>query len=336
LHGVVVLDEIQERPELFPLLRVLADRRPTKARFVITGSVAPTLRHGLSESLTGRVAWIEMGGFDLEEFGPERWSDLWLRGCFPSSHFAVQDDASLFLRTSADSILVRQEYLQTMLGRDIRILSNLSLEPAEARKLMLLIADTSARAWNHSEAARILGCDSKTVKSYIEVLKAAFLVRELPVMEANIRKRLRKTPALHLRDTGLLHLLLGIHSQRQLEEHPRMGSSWETFCVDQIVRMTETKSESCFTFSIQSGIEIDLILDRPEGKIGFEIKSSEKTFPREPEIEIVEQLELKSLYYVRRGTGRYALSERVWSVGIEELPSVCREIRQNANSHPAD
>jgi predicted AAA+ superfamily ATPase len=226
--------------------------------------------------------------------------------------------------------VIRQEYLQTLLGRDLRIWSNLSLEPAEARKLLLLIADNSARAWNHSEAARILSRDSKTIKSYIEVMKGAFLVRELPVLEANIRKRLRKTPALHLRDSGLAHVLLGIHSQRQLEEHTRMGSSWESFCVDQIIRMTETRTDQCFTFSVQSGPEIDLVLDRPEGRIGFEIKSSETNVPRKPETHIADQLRLKGVYYVRRGNGRYALSESAWSVGIEELPIICREIRENA------
>jgi predicted AAA+ superfamily ATPase len=318
LRGLIVIDEVQELPSLFPALRVLADRDPLPARFVILGSVAPELIRGIGESLAGRVLTIPMGGFDLDETPIADWPKLWLRGGYPRSYLADSE---------AESALWREEYLAALLNRDLRIWSNLALDPGQARRLLLLIADTSGRAWNHSEASRILGVDSKTVQNYLHVIEAAFLTRTLPVFEANIRKRLRKAPTIHLRDSGIIHSLLGIETRERLEIHPRMGQSWESFCVDQIIRLTETRPEHCFTFSVQSGQEIDLILDRPDGRYGFEIKTSENSRPKPADRELAKALELKALHQVRRGNGLYDLGDGLFATGIEELPSVCAAIR---------
>lgn len=318
LRGLIVIDEVQELPALFPALRVLADRDPLPARFVILGSVAPELIRGIGESLAGRVLTIPMGGFDLDETPVSDWPKLWLRGGYPRSYLADSE---------AESALWREEYLAALLNRDLRIWSNLALDPGQARRLLLLIADTSGRAWNHSEASRILGVDSKTVQSYLHVIEAAFLTRTLPVFEANIRKRLRKAPTIHLRDSGILHALLGIETRERLEIHPRMGQSWESFCVDQVIRLSETRPEHCFTFSVQSGQEIDLILDRPDGRYGFEIKTSENSRPKPADRELAKALGLKALHQVRRGNGIYDLGDGLFSTGIEELPAVCAAIR---------
>jgi uncharacterized protein len=318
LEGTVVIDEVQELPSVFPALRVLADREPTVARFVISGSVSPRIIHGISESLAGRVATLEIGGFDLNETGTENWERLWLRGGHPLSFLDATDE---------DSMEWRANHLERLFGRDLRIWSNLSLHPSQTRRLMTLIADCTGRTWNHSAAAKILGIDVKTIQRYVDILEAAYLVRLLPPMEVNIRKRLRKAPTIHLRDSGIAHSLLAIQSRERLETHPRMGQTWESFCVDQIIRLTATRPEYCFTFSAQSGPEIDLILDRPDGRFGFEIKSSENNRPRASDRELLKALQLTALHQLRRGSGSLDLGGGLFSTGIEALPEICAAIR---------
>lgn len=320
LEGLVVIDEVQELPALFPLLRVLADRDPLPARFILLGSVAPDLIRGIGESLAGRVATVQMGGFDLDEVPVAEWQRLWLRGGYPRSYLADSDP---------EALQWREEYLAALLNRDLRIWSNLALDPGQARRLLLLVADSSGRAWNHSEASRVLGVDAKTIQSYLQVLEAAFLTRTLPVLEANLRKRLRKAPTVHFRDSGILHAMLGIEARERLETHPRMGHSWESFCVDQIIRLSGTRSEHCFTFSVQSGQEIDLILDRPDGRYGFEIKTAETSRPKAADRELAKALDLKALHQVRRGSGCYDLGDGLFSTGIEEISSICAAIRRD-------
>ena len=318
LEGTVVIDEVQELPSIFPALRVLADREPTVARFVISGSVSPRIIQGISESLAGRVATLEIGGFDLEETGVENWHRLWLRGGHPPSFLDDTDEGSMEWRAN---------YLERLFERDLRIWSNLSLHPAQTRRLMTLIADCTGRAWNHTAAATLLGVDVQTIQRYVDILEAAYLIRLLPPLEVNVRKRLRKAPTIHLRDSGIGHAVVGIQSQQRLEIHPHMGQSWESFCVDQIIRLTQTRPEYCFTFSVQSGSEIDLILDRPNGRFGFEIKTSENSRPTTGDREISKLLNLTALHQVRRGEGCYDLGDRLFSTGISNLLEVCTAIR---------
>lgn len=318
LEGIVVIDEVQELPSLFPALRVLADRDPGSARFVISGSVSPNIIRGISESLAGRVATLEIGGFDLTETEGTRWETLWLRGGHPPSFLARSDETSMEWRAN---------YLERLFGRDLRIWSNLSLHPAQSRKLMTMIADCTGRAWNHTAAAKILGLDVKTIQRYIDILEAAYLIRLLPPLEANLRKRIRKAPTIHIRDSGIANNMLGIQSRERLEIHPHVGQLWESFCIDQIIRLTQTRPEHCFTFSLQSGSEIDLILDRPDGRFGFEIKASENSRPKPADRALMDSLKLDSLHQVRRGDGSYDLGDGLFSTGIEALPGVCAEIR---------
>ncbi len=318
LEGTVVIDEVQELPSIFPALRVLADREPTVARFALSGSVSPRIIQGISESLAGRVATIEIGGLDLDEIGADSWERLWLRGGHPPSFL---DDSD------AGSMEWRANYLERLFGRDLRIWSNLSLSPSRSRKLLTIIADCTARAWNHSAAATILGVDVKTIQHYLEIMEAAYLIRLLPPFDANIRKRLRKAPTIHIRDTGIAHTMLGIQTRDRLEIHPHVGHLWESFCVDQIIRLTQTRPEHCFTFSLQSGAEIDLILDRPDGRFGFEIKSSEKSRPKPEDRELAKSLKLDRLYQIRRGDGNFDLGDGLFSTGIEEVSKVCESIR---------
>lgn len=318
LEGTVVIDEVQELPSIFPTLRVLADRDPTVARFVLSGSVSPRIIHGISESLAGRVATIEIGGFDLEEVGVDSWSRLWLRGGHPPSFLDESD---------GDAFEWRANYLERLIGRDLRIWSNMSLRPAQSRRLLTMIADCTGRAWNHSAAAQLLQVEVKTIQRYVDLLEAAYLIRLLPPFDVNLRKRLRKAPTIHMRDSGITHALLAIQSRERLLLHPHQGHSWESFCVDQIIRLTQTRPEHCFTFSLQSGPEIDLILDRPDGRYGFEIKSSENSRPTEADRRLVKELELTGLHQVRQGDQSLEVGEGLFSTGIKSLPDICRSIR---------
>lgn len=325
LKGTVVIDEIQEMPSLFQLLRVLADREDSGARFIILGSVSPGIVKGIGESLAGRVSLLEIGGFTLTEIGSARWRDLWLRGSYPKSFLAPSEEVSL---------LWREDYLEALLHRDLRIWSNLSLQPGQARRLLTLVADQSGRSWNHSSASRHLGVDSKTINSYIELLKGVYLLRELPLFDINVGKRLRKAPTLHLCDSGIMSALLGIDSMRALERSPKMGHSWETFCVDQIIRILRVRPDHCFTYSEQSGAEIDLIVKLRGRTVGFEIKRSENATPKKSDRELAGKLGLSALYWVRQGTGRHDLGDNLISLGIEELPKELSKLRKN--SQPTD
>ena len=319
LPGCVVIDEAQEMPELFKTLRVLADRPDRPTRFIITGSVAPALMHSISESLAGRVALIEIGGLDLEDTGPDNWNRLWLRGGHPPAFLAESD---------AEAFEWREFMLDQIVGKDFARWSRLDLQPARMRKLLELVADANGQAWNHSEAAKLLGINYKTVQSHIELLKGAYLIRELPPFEANVRKRLRKSPTLLFRDTGNLHNYLRISGLRHLQSHPRRGFSWEAFGTEQVIRLTETRESRCFRYSVQGGAEIDLVLDLPGQRIGFEFKSSDAPRVTESMRAGCKDLDLKKLYVVFPGDIRSALDGRIEALGIERLPEVCRGMQE--------
>jgi len=174
---------------------------------------------------------------------------------------------------------------------------------------------------------KTLGVDPKTIQDHLEILEGAYLVRTLPLLAVNVRKRLRKAPTIHLRDSGIAHSLLGIETLTRLQTNPITGRTWESFCIDQIIRMTETRPENCFTYSEQSGREVDLVLERPNGRIGFEIESSESAIPNDSHRQLVKDLNLEQLYIVRRGEGNFNTGAGTHSIGITELPSICQRIR---------
>lgn len=318
LSGWVVIDEAQELPELFRTLRVLADRPDKPARFIVTGSVAPSLLHSISESLAGRAAIIEIGGFDLVETGVDHWRTLWLRGGLPHAFLAPSDELSYEWR---------ENYLSLLIGRDLRIWSQSELRPAQVRKLLELIADSCGQAWNHSAAANVLDISYKTVQNFVETLKGAYLIRELPPFEANVRKRIRRSPTLFLRDTGILHNLLRVFEANHLESHPRRGFSWEAFCIDQIIRMAEIREEYCYRYSVQGGAEVDLVIDLPGRRLGAEFKAGDAPKITESMKAGRDDLKLDKLFVVFPGDVRSAMDDRIEAVGITRLPEVCNEIR---------
>ena len=236
LRGLVVIDECQRQPGLFPLLRVLADRRPLPARFLLLGSAAPDLALGASESLAGRLAHIEMEGFSVAELGAARVERLWLRGGLPPSYQA---------RSDSESLRWRLDYAQSLLERDLPQLGIRIPAPA-LRRFWTMLAHLHGSIWNASELARAMGVQEATARRYLDVLTGAFVARQLPPWFTNIGKRLVKAPKIYIRDSGLLHALLGIRTRSQLCAHPKLGFSWEGFALEEVIRAARAERDAFF------------------------------------------------------------------------------------------
>ena len=304
LSGLVVIDEIQRRPDLFPVLRVLADRRDDPARFLILGSASGELMRQSSESLAGRQERITIGGFTLAEVGVDAEPGLWLRGGMPLSYLA---------RTESDSVAWRREFIRTLLERDfpqwgVRV-------PAQAlRRFWTMLAHYHGQTWNASEPARALGVSPPTVRHYLDLLTDAFMVRQLQPYYANIGKRQVKAPKIYIRDSGLLHHLLGIETMKGLLTHPKLGFSWEGFVIEQILGVEP--HDEAFFWSTHGDAEIDLILRRGDTLLGVEIKRADA--PRlTPSIRTaIDDLGLSRVAVIYPGTTRYPLSESVEAVPV--------------------
>ena len=313
LEGVVVIDEAQEKPELFVKLRVLADRPESRARFLITGSASPGLVKGMSESLAGRVRLLALSGFNVEEVGWENRQKLWLRGGFPRAYLH---------EIEAESLDWRRDYIELFLRRDLPRLAETHLTDEQRRRLLNIIAHKHGQYWNHSEAGGIIGVSYKTIQRHIEILKGAYILRELPPYYVNIQKRLRKAPKLYLRDSGLLHALLSIRDFSELSAHPSLGASWEGFCIEQIVSLTNSREDECFTWSVQSGPEVDLVLTKRSGLFGFEFKASDAPRLTASMSSAVTDLNLEKLFVVYPGKLDYPLGDRIEAVGFDNLARI--------------
>jgi len=307
LRNLVVIDEIQRRPELFPVLRMLADRADEPARFLILGSASGELLRQSSESLAGRIERIEIGGFTLGEAGSDAAGELWRRGGLPRSYLA---------RTEADSVTWRKQFIQTLLERDlpqwgIRV-------PALALlRFWTMIAHYHGQLWNANEPARALEVNPSTTRRYLDVLSDALMVRQLQPWHANIAKRQVKSPKIYIRDSGLLHQLLGVSTEKDLLTHPKLGASWEGFVIEQILA-AEADGEAWF-WATHQGAEVDLVMRRGGRLLGVECKRADA--PRlTPSIRIaLDDLELERLIVVYPGSRRYALADRVDAVPLAAL-----------------
>lgn len=307
LKGLVVIDEIQRRPELFPVLRVLADRRDTPARFLILGSASGDLLRQSSESLAGRVEQIVIGGFNLRELGSAVASTLWLRGGFPLAFLATSD---------ADSASWRRSFIRTLLERDlpqwgVRV-------PAIAlQRFWTMLAHYHGQTWNAAEPARALGVSESTTRRYLDLLTDALMVRQLQPWHANLGKRQVKAPKIYVRDSGLLHQLLGIDTEKALLSHPKCGTSWEGFAIEQALSLIA--HDDAYFWATHQGAEIDLILRRGERMFGIECKRTDA--PRmTPSLRVAtEALGLERIAVLYPGTRRYPLSDTVEAVPLTEL-----------------
>jgi predicted AAA+ superfamily ATPase len=307
LSGLVVIDEVQLRPHLFPLLRVLADRRPVRARFLVLGSASPHLIRDTSESLAGRVAFVPMGGFSLDEVGGGSLRRLWLRGGFPRAFLAVSDAASRQWR---------DDFVQTFLERDIRKFG-VDVPPQALRRLWTMLAHYHGQPWNASELARSLGEAHTTVKRHLDILSGALMVRQLPPWFENLGKRQVKAPKVYLRDSGVLHALLGLSTFAALEGHPKLGASWEGFVIEQILRRTGERD--AFFWATPAGAELDLLVFAGGRRIGFEIKYSDAPRPTKSMAIAQQDLALDQLFVVYPGGTSYPLRPGLDVVAIGDL-----------------
>lgn len=314
LDGLVVVDEVQRLPSLFDVLRVLVDRPDARARFLILGSASPALVRGVSESLAGRVEFVELAGFDLSETGINAWRELWLRGGSPRSYLAATDD---------DSRAWRDGFLRTFLERDIPQLG-ISIPAAAMRRFWTMLAHWHGQIWNASELGRAFSATDKTMRRYLDVLTGTYMVRQLQPWFENVAKRQVKAPKVYLRDSGVLHALLGIGRDAELLAHPRVGASWEGFVVEQTLRML--RPANAWFWAAHGGGEVDLLILERGRRIGVEVKFSEAPKVTRTMRNVVDTLALDHLFAVCPTRDSYRVDERISVASVFHLADLPRRI----------
>lgn len=313
LKGLVTIDEIQRQPGLFEILRVLADRRPLPAHFLILGSASfETIRRS-SESLAGRVGFADMSGFSLAEVGLQKIEQLWFRGGFPKSFLA---------KSNSESNAWREAFIRTFLERDIPQLG-IRIPAFTLHRFWTMVAHYHAQIWNGSEIGSSLGVSHTTSRQYLDLLTGSFLLRQLPPWFENVGKRVVKSPKVYIRDSGLLHSLLRIAGFRDLQEHPKLGSSWEGFVLEQI--FTQAGERDVYFWATHAGAELDLMLIRHGKRWGFEIKYADAPRLTKSMSIAKRDLKLKHLWVVYPGDRTYSLAEGIDCISPKVLAELLRK-----------
>jgi predicted AAA+ superfamily ATPase len=307
LRGVVVIDEVQRRPDLFSVLRVLADRVPLPARFLVLGSASPALLRQSSESLAGRLETITLSGFSLAEVGAQALERHWLRGGFPLAFLA---------RSDTDSLLWRRQFIQACLERDLPQLG-VGLPAPALLRFWTMLAHYHGQTWKAAEPARSLGVSEPTVRRYLDVLAGLFMVRQLPPWHENLQKRQVKAPKIYLRDTGLLHQLLGLRTGQELVAHPKCGASWEGYAIEETLKLLQP--DDAYFWATHNGAELDLLLFTRGRRLGVEVKRADApTLTPSMRIALTD-LRLDHLTVLYPGTQPYSLADRVSVVPLATL-----------------
>lgn len=305
---LIVIDEIQRLPELFPVLRVLVDERPRK--FLILGSASRDLLQQSSETLAGRIGYIELTPFSISETGEQK--KLWLRGGFPKSYLA---------ESNKESYAWRQSYITTYMERDIPTLG-FNVPAAQMRRLWMMLAHNHGNMLNASEIGGSLSITHHTVRKYTEILAGTFMIRILEPWFENISKRQVKTPKVYIRDSGLLHTLLGIQNYEELQVYPRLGASWEGFALEEIIKVNHAQPEECFFWAVQSSAELDLLIIKDGKRIGFEIKYTDAPTLTKSMTTALNDLKLDHLYVIYPHRTAYPLADKVSVQGLEDITNV--------------
>lgn len=299
LKGLIVIDEVQRRPEIFPILRVLLDRMPLPAKFLILGSASPDLLRQSSESLAGRLELIEMDGFNLCEVGEKKTSFLWTRGGFPLSFLAKND---------ADSFAWRNSFIKTFLERDLRQ-QGIDVPTVALHRFWTMLAHSHGQIWNAAPFATSLGLSQPTVRKYLDILTGLFMVRQIQPWHANIKKRQVKAPKMYIRDTGILNSLLGIKTEADVPRHPSCGASWEGFVIEEIIHAVEP--DDVYYWATHQGAEIDLVLFKGGRMYGVEVKRQDAPTMTSSMRIALEDLKLERIAVIYPGHKRYELHKNI-------------------------
>ena len=309
LTGTVVIDEVQRKPNLFPLLRVLADRQQA-TRYLLLGSASPDLVKEVCESLAGRVAYHDLGPLAVDETGVHEWRKLWLRGGFPRSYLADDDTAS---------DLWREDFIRSYLERDVPALG-ISIPSETLRRFWVMVSHYHGQVLNLSELGRSFGVSDHTVRRYLEILSGTFMIRLLPPWHANVGKRLVKAPKLYIRDSGLFHALHTIATPLQLESHPKLGASWEGFAMEQAIRLTGVAHPHFWR--THTGAELDLVWQAHGALWGMEFKYQDAPGMTRSIRAVMRDLPLRHLWIVYPGPERYRLDKGVTVLPVAEIPDI--------------
>lgn len=299
LRGLIVIDEIQREPGLFPVLRVLADRHDVDAKFLLLGSASPALIRQSSESLAGRIEVIEVGGFTLDEVGETQSDKLWVRGGFPRAFLAASEE---------NSRAWRKQFLLALVERDLPQLG-MNMPPATMHRFLVMLAHYHGQIWNAAEPARSLGISEGTVRRYLDILTGTYLIRQLQPWHENIGKRQVKSPKVYWRDSGLLHQLFGIPSHESLVANPKCGASWEGYVLEQVIH--QLRPDEAYFWATHTGAELDALLMMNGERIGIEIKRADAPRLTPSMRHALEDLKLKRLWVIYPGNKRYPLHAQV-------------------------
>lgn len=306
LNGLIIIDEIQHSPDLFKVLRVLVDRPGNQLKFLVLGSASPVLLHQSSESLAGRIAYVEVTGFSLQEIGNSHCNKLWMRGSFPRSYLAQNE---------AISVSWRQEFIRTFLERDLSQLG-INIPAITMRRFWMMLAHYHGQIWNASELSRSFGMSDKTVRHYLDILTNTFVIKQLAPWWENISKRQVKSPKIYLADSGLLHTLLGINTKEELEGNPKIGASWEGFALNVVLSQLRVKTEEAFYWSTYSGAELDLLIMRGNERIGFEFKRTSAPKLTRSLQTAFNDLQLTQAYVIYPGHDEFPLQKNIIAKGL--------------------
>jgi len=309
LKGLVVIDEIQRHPDLFPVLRVLVDRPRSSTRFLILGSASPEMLRQSSETLAGRIYYYQLSGFAMDETGATNYKQLWLRGGFPRSFLA---------RSHNHSDEWRRGFIQTFLERDLPQLG-INVRSTTLSRFWRMLAHYHGQTWNASEFARSFGVADTTVRNYLDLLTSALVVRQLLPWHENISKRQVKAPKIYLADSGLLHSLLNLITFRDLEGHPKLGASWEGFVLQQIICRLGARSDECFFWATHAGAELDLFVNRGRLRLGFEIKRTSSPQITPSMRSALGDLKLQRLDLVHAGDETFPMGKNIRAVALPRL-----------------
>lgn len=306
LEGLVVIDEIQKLPEIFPLIRVLVDAPDNSKRFLILGSASRDLIRQTSETLAGRISHTELTPFSLGEVSDAK--KLWIRGGFPRSYLA---------ETLPQSAEWRKAYIATFLERDIPSLG-FNIPAQSLRRFWMMMASYHGNIFNASEIGRSLGLSGPTMRRYLDLLTGTFMIRQLQPWFENITKRQVKSPKVYFRDSGLFHVLLGTEQENAILHHPKLGASWEGFALESVIRAHKVPQEECFFWAVHQQAEIDLLLFLSGKRIGFEFKWADAPRITRSIMAAIDTLQLAKCYVIYPGDRNYPLADNIVVIGLEK------------------